>query len=310
MRVINKLLLVPILLITLMVPAYFADAYVSVKGYYRSDGTYVRPHVRSNPNGLKYDNYSWTPSQGLYNDTYGTRGSAWDTPTWITDPDYYEGKSLYESGQSGVGSSNSYTAPTYSHTPSESKNISVDVPSNASLNYYGNDWSCNSGYKTKYDASYNKIGCTKVQIPDNAHLSYSGSDWYCDIGYSTTYDSNYNKKGCEKVGVPKNAHLSYSGSDWYCDSGYKTKYDASYNKIGCTKVQIPDNAHLSYSGSDWYCDSGYKTVYNNSYEKTSCKKIRVPSNAHLNYSGSDWYCDSGYSTTYNSSYEKVGCKRN
>lgn len=75
-----------------------AKAYVSVKGYYKSNGTYVAPHVRSDPNGLKYDNYSYTPSQGLYNKTYGTRGSTWDTPTYFTDPDYYVGKSLYESG--------------------------------------------------------------------------------------------------------------------------------------------------------------------------------------------------------------------
>ena len=89
-----------------------ADAYVRVKGYYRKDGTYVQPYVRSNPNGLKYDNYSWTPSQGLYNDTYGTRGSDWDTPTWSTDPQYYEGKALYDSGSSGSLGNFSYTLPT------------------------------------------------------------------------------------------------------------------------------------------------------------------------------------------------------
>jgi hypothetical protein len=70
-----------------------------VKGYYRSNGTYVAPYVRSNPNGLKYDNYGYTPSQGLYNKTYGTRGGTWDTPTTITDPNYYEGKALYEAGK-------------------------------------------------------------------------------------------------------------------------------------------------------------------------------------------------------------------
>lgn len=75
-----------------------SDAYVTVKGYYRKDGTYVAPHVRSEPNGLKYDNYGYTPSQGLYNPTYGTKGAAWDTPTYITDPDYYEGKALYQAG--------------------------------------------------------------------------------------------------------------------------------------------------------------------------------------------------------------------
>jgi hypothetical protein len=83
----------------------YSDAYVNVSGYYRKDGTYVRPHVRSNPNGLKYDNYGYKPSDGLYNKTYGTRGSEWDTPTYITDPDYYKGKALYESGSSGNYSS-------------------------------------------------------------------------------------------------------------------------------------------------------------------------------------------------------------
>ena len=55
------------------------DAYVNVKGYTKKDGTYVAPYVRSNPNGLKSDNYGYTPSQGTYNKTYGTRGSSWDT---------------------------------------------------------------------------------------------------------------------------------------------------------------------------------------------------------------------------------------
>lgn len=35
--------------------ASFADVYV--EGYTRQDGTYVRPHIRSNPNQFKWDNY-------------------------------------------------------------------------------------------------------------------------------------------------------------------------------------------------------------------------------------------------------------
>jgi len=30
---------------------------VFVRGYYRRDGTYVRPHYRSKPDGVKYNNY-------------------------------------------------------------------------------------------------------------------------------------------------------------------------------------------------------------------------------------------------------------
>ena len=97
-----SLLLLVVFLVGSFIVSGYADAYVNVNGYYRKDGTYVRPHVRSDPNGLKYDNYGWKPSDGLYNETYGERGSDWDTPTFITDPDYYEGKRLYENGSSGI----------------------------------------------------------------------------------------------------------------------------------------------------------------------------------------------------------------
>jgi hypothetical protein len=104
--------------VSFVASAGFAHAYVNVKGYYRSNGTYVAPHVRSNPNGLKSDNYGYTPSQGTYNKTYGTRGAEWDTPTTITDPDYFLGKALYESGKSGnVSSPSTEITPTRHYAP-------------------------------------------------------------------------------------------------------------------------------------------------------------------------------------------------
>lgn len=48
-----------------------ADAAVRVRGYYRSNGTYVQPHYRSNPDRLRYNNYS---SRGNYNPYTGARG--------------------------------------------------------------------------------------------------------------------------------------------------------------------------------------------------------------------------------------------
>ena len=215
-----------------------AEAYVSVQGYFKSNGTYVAPYVRSNPNGLKYDNYSWTPSQGLYNTSYGTKGSYWDTPTYITDPNYYVGKSIYESN-------NSKTSP------------SIKVPTNATLDYYGTGWTCNKGYTKNYTTS----NCDKVIIPANATLDYLGTSWTCNSGYKKNYSTNK----CDKVAIPANAHLSYLGDDWYCDSGYKENYTTKK----CDKVIIPANAHLSYSGDDWYCDSGYKE----NYATKKCDKI-------------------------------------
>jgi len=39
-----------------------------VRGYYRSNGTYVRPHYRTNPDGNPYNNYSFP---GNYNPNTG-----------------------------------------------------------------------------------------------------------------------------------------------------------------------------------------------------------------------------------------------
>ena len=36
-----------------------AGADVYVRGYTKSNGTYVAPHRRSNPNSVKWDNYSY-----------------------------------------------------------------------------------------------------------------------------------------------------------------------------------------------------------------------------------------------------------
>lgn len=46
------------LLLTITVSA-ICCAQVRVKGYYRKDGTYVRPHMRSNPDGNPYNNWSY-----------------------------------------------------------------------------------------------------------------------------------------------------------------------------------------------------------------------------------------------------------
>lgn len=44
------------LIITLL--AGNAMAQVHVRGHFRSNGTYVQPHYRSAPDGIKFNNYS------------------------------------------------------------------------------------------------------------------------------------------------------------------------------------------------------------------------------------------------------------
>lgn len=70
-----------------------------VNGYYRSNGTYVNGYYRSDPNGLRYDNYSWKPSQPLFNSSYYSSGrsSNWYRPAWEWQSDYYRGLNSYNS---------------------------------------------------------------------------------------------------------------------------------------------------------------------------------------------------------------------
>lgn len=45
---------------------------VHVRGYYRSNGTYVQPHNRSSPNGTVLDNYSTKGNINPYTGKEGT----------------------------------------------------------------------------------------------------------------------------------------------------------------------------------------------------------------------------------------------
>lgn len=105
------------------------EAAVWVNGYTRSDGTYVRGHYRSEPNGLKYDNYSWSSGDDLYNSSYYSSGynSNWYTPSYTWDSDYYTGYNY----NSSLGSS--YNNP---YATSYSGLSDYSYPSYSSYDYY------------------------------------------------------------------------------------------------------------------------------------------------------------------------------
>lgn len=53
-------------LLILFLVSSFCFAQVSVRGYYRSNGTYVEPHYRSSQNSTPYDNYSYPGNTNPY----------------------------------------------------------------------------------------------------------------------------------------------------------------------------------------------------------------------------------------------------
>jgi hypothetical protein len=63
----------------------------SVKGYYRKDGTYVRPHYRSNPDADKSNNYGPSRSQSDRSNPYIRDNDGDDSPNYLDRDDNNNG---------------------------------------------------------------------------------------------------------------------------------------------------------------------------------------------------------------------------
>lgn len=282
MKKLFKKVIILFFAIIFVLPLFKANAYVSVKGYYKSNGTYVAPYVRSNPNGLKYDNYGYTPSQGLYNGTYGTRGATWDTPTYITDPNYYTGKSLYDSNQTSLYSSPSYNFYTPDTTPSCPSMSSYDSTSKTCKCYSGysvstdllgkeacisNISNCQklNGYNSTYNSLTNTCECLHNYIY-NGKECVSGSTYCRDlIGLMSSYNSLTKK--CECM-----SNYELIGS--ICT--YKTNYSYNYstdipNSNNTSIITCPINSQLK-TDNKCYCNSGYETNVAKDGCTMSCQK--------------------------------------
>jgi len=110
--------------ILLIICALFIDlsAQVSVKGYYRKDGTYVRPHTRSSPDGNPYNNYSFP---GNYNPNSG-KISTGNPETYLKN---YYNRNNYSSPSYSKSSTSSYYPATV-----EPPSYSSDTQTSSTVN--------------------------------------------------------------------------------------------------------------------------------------------------------------------------------
>ena len=88
--------------LSVLTGSLFAQSQVYVNGYYKSNGTYVKPHYRTSPDSSPYNNYSYP---GNYNPNTGkiTTGSQ---STYLKN--YYNNSSSNSSSYSGYNSNSSY----------------------------------------------------------------------------------------------------------------------------------------------------------------------------------------------------------
>ena len=75
-------------------------AQVSVQGYYRKDGTYVRPHYRSSPDKSYNNNWSVRPNINPYTGKRGTKSPTWNDrpPSSNSNTNPYGSRNLYGTG--------------------------------------------------------------------------------------------------------------------------------------------------------------------------------------------------------------------
>ena len=88
------------LALLVMASTVLGDVYV--RGGYREDGTYVRPHYRSDPDGDFSNNWSTYPNVNPYNGKIGTRTML---PNSYGDSYYYQDGSLGSDGGRGYSHS-------------------------------------------------------------------------------------------------------------------------------------------------------------------------------------------------------------
>jgi hypothetical protein len=69
----GKKLKIAALIVSVILCGLYALADVSVRGYYRKDGTYVQPHMRSDPDGNFWNNWTTIGNVNPYTGSVGTR---------------------------------------------------------------------------------------------------------------------------------------------------------------------------------------------------------------------------------------------
>jgi hypothetical protein len=190
------------LLLSFLLFTILSFAQVHVRGYYRSNGTYVQPHMRSSPDGNPYNNYSYPGNTNPYTGKVATG----DPDTYLKN--YYNRStttSSTSSNSSGTYSSSTYpsstssypsTSTTYPNSSSTSSTYGNSLPSSSSFN---NDTYLTSTTRRSNDHFMNLLTAKKKYLKD-AKGNYTGE--YLQLADEdevmrkyTLYDANDFPKG-------------------------------------------------------------------------------------------------------------------
>lgn len=111
-------------IIAILFTTALSFAQVSVRGYYRSNGTYVQPHQRTVPNYTRNDNYSTVGNVNPYTgkagtqprDGYTTTKTTSSTPTYRSNSTYSARIQISTYTPTYTPPVTTYSTPSYSST--------------------------------------------------------------------------------------------------------------------------------------------------------------------------------------------------
>lgn len=192
-------------------------AQVKVKGYYRKDGTYVKPHYRSNPDGNPYNNWSYPGNTNPYTGKTATG-----------NPDTYLKNYYNRSSSSSSSSTYSYPSTTYS-TPSNSSYNS------SSSSYYSSYYVTASSLNVRSGPSSNYTVVGSLSKADNVKVIESYSNGWKKVQYSYYDFDSYSYR--TKTGYVSGSYLSTSNpyfNDSY--SNYNYSYNNTYSNLSSTSA--------------------------------------------------------------------------
>jgi uncharacterized protein YgiM (DUF1202 family) len=241
------------------------EGQVHVKGYTKTNGTYVAPHTRSSPNSSPYDNYSYPGNTNPYtgktatgnpdtyiNNLYNNNSTPSTSDVWVDG--YYKSDGTYVTGHyrsapngnpydnfSFPGNTNPYTGKTATGNPDPYLK-----------NLYGNS---SSIYGTTYYVSSNSLNVRSG--PSTNYSLLTSLTYGDDVQVLETTNSSWTKVMVNlTVGYVYSSYLSFSNPS-YSTTDYFTTPSTTYS----------NDFNTSYSNSS----SSYTTT---NYVNTSTLNVR------------------------------------
>ena len=285
-RVISRLLIVQLILALGLFTLYPLEAdgkRVRVRGYYRKDGTYVKPHYRTAPDSNPYNNYSYpgnyNPNTGKitpgdpqkYLDRYYNRktssSSSAEFNKWLKDLEtkYQTNDSIKVRGY--YRKDGTYVKPHYRTAPDGNPYNNYSYPGN----YNPNTGKITTGDPLKYLEEYNSSQSMGFSSEvDNSDVYINDPDVYLEEYGPSQSNQTYDSQTQIEI---RNGILENDG----------------YFTVGSTMNEVvavqgtPDSfseGTFNYGSSRVYFRNGHVSSWNQGY--TSLKAKLVPAQHTLN----------------------------